>query len=382
MSRPKIRVLHVIKGLDRGGAERLLLSTIRNHGPEFEFEVVYFMQGKAMLDDELAAAGARITCLPVTGLMGWFLVIFRLVRFIRRCKNFDLIHAHLPVPGVVARFAGLLTGLPVVYTEHNLVNRYKQISRWLSRWTYRMHDQTIAVSQAVAESIQSTYRPSRPLHLIPNGVDTDEFNPDLFDRRLLRRQIGIPDQALVIGVVAVMTAQKRLDRWLSVAGHLAGKFSAVQFLVVGDGPLRTDLEKEADRLLQAGRMRFTGVVSRPADFLACMDIFMLTSDFEGLPVALLEAMSMGCVPVCSRVGGIPAILTHGENGFLVDASVPEEIAETVGKFHANTVERNRLGAAARQTILKDYSIRRMVSQLEELYFDVVKGNQVKRQLYV
>ena len=378
MTRTKFRVLHVIKGLNRGGAERLLLSTIRNHDPHFEFEVVYFMRKKSMLVQELTDAGARVACLPVTRLLGWFLVIFRLIRFIRQRKGFDIIHAHLPVPGMVARFAGLFTGVPVVYSEHNLVDRYNAVSQYCSRMTYGLQEKTIAVSTAVAESIMQNYRPGRPVKVIENGVDTEEFNPSRYDRQVLRRQFGIPDRAIVVGVVAVMTVQKRLDRWLDVASHLAGQFPSAFFFIVGDGPLRAELEQRSEALISSGRIRFSGIVTRPAECMACMDVFMLTSDFEGLPVALLEAMSMGCVPVCTPVGGIPSVIVNWQNGFLLKQSFAEEAESVFRKVISDSEERKRIGTGARQTVLTGYSVSRMVAQLEHVYREVSDFNSVNR----
>ena len=336
------------------------------------------MRKKSMLGEELIAAGARVACLPVTRLLGWLVVIFRLTRFIRQRKGFDIIHAHLPVPGIVARFAGILTGIPVVYTEHNLVDRYNVLSRWCSRLTYSFHNRSIAVSTAVAESILQNYRPGRPVQVIENGVDTEEFNPSGYDRQALRRQFGIPDQAIVVGVVAVMTAQKRLDLWLEIALSLAWKFPSVSFLLVGDGPLRSELEQKAAELITSGRISFSGVVARPAESMACMDVFMLTSDFEGLPVALLEAMSMGCIPVCTPVGGIPSVIVDGQNGFLLKDAFADETETVLRNIVSDSEERKRIGTAARQTVLNGYSVRRMVDQLERVYRDVSEVNSVTR----
>lgn len=372
MTRAKIRVLHIIKGLDRGGAERLLLSTIRHHSPDFEFEVVYFLPRKSMLHKELTDAGARVTCLSVATWWGWLWITISLIRFIRR-NGFDLIHAHLPIPGVIARLAGRVTAVPVVYTEHNLVNRYKILSRWCSKVTYGLQVQTLAVSQAVADSIHSTYVSDKPVCVISNGVDTDEFDPDRHNRQALRRKFGVPDQALVIGVVAVMTAQKRLDRWLECAVQISKQLDTAYFLVVGDGPLRADLEKQAANLLEAGKITFSGVVSVPAEWLVCMDIFLLTSDFEGLPVALLEAMSMGCVPICTAVGGIPAIIRHGENGFLIHSENTEEAKAIISQLDSNSESRKSVGGAARQTVRMAYSISRMISELEVIYRRIVRS---------
>lgn len=374
MVNPELRILHVIKGLDRGGAERLLLSTIRNHSVGCRFDVVYFMPDKSMLCDELTAAGAEVVCLPVRRMWEWPLAVIRLKRYLAVTERYDVIHAHLPIPGVVARIAGWLAGIPVVYTEHNLVDRYNRISRWCSKLTYGMQARTIAVSKAVADSISQEYQPSKPIQVIYNGVDTSEFDPNAHDRKTLVQKLELPHKGLMVGVIAVMTLQKRLDRWLDLAGQLCRIDSNLQFVLVGDGPLRHELEAQAAGRIPSGRLRFAGVVSQPSEWLACMDVFLLTSDYEGLPVALLEAMSMGCVPVASAVGGIPDVVRNGENGFLIDPSNMESVTAIIRNLAADPLLRRRLGDAARAEVLRSYSVNRMVEQLEELYTGVLSNN--------
>ncbi|MFM7329605.1 MAG: glycosyltransferase, partial [Bacteroidota bacterium] len=307
----KYRVLHVIKGLGRGGAERLLLSTIRNHDPRVQFTVVYFLPWKNQLADPLRSLGVEVYCLAARHVPGMLLQLPALIRLIRR-ERIQLIHGHLPWSGILARIAGIFTGTPVVYTEHNLVSKYKPLTRW-NRLTFSWQAAVIAVSQKTADDLHQRYAPKTRIEVIPNGVEVRPLSTTT-DRHERRKRLGIGERSIVIGTVAVFTRQKRLDRFIAICRELSS-VEHVEYIIVGDGLLRPALESQAGDLVSNGLLTFTGLSDTPEQWLDCMDIFLSTSDYEGLPVALLEAMACGCVPVVTAVGGVPSVVKTGENGY-------------------------------------------------------------------
>ena len=200
----KVRVLHIIKSLGRGGAETLLVETLRHHDREqFEFHFIYFLPWKDQLVNELHAAGAAsVSCLKATSNMGMLLKVPSLVRYLRE-KKIDIVHAHLPWAGIVARMACSIAGVPLLYTEHNIQERYHWTTRWLNKMTFRWQQQVVAVSADVAKSIHKNIPTRVPVSVVLNGIDTSRFQRSHSHRIEKRQQLGIPENALVVGTIAV-----------------------------------------------------------------------------------------------------------------------------------------------------------------------------------
>ena len=357
-----MKVLHVIKGIGRGGAERLLVSNIRRHAAKFSFEVVYFLPHKDHLRADLERLGCRVTVLPATGFLGMLLRLPQLIRLLRD-HRIDLMHAHLPMSGILAALASRLTGIPVVYSEHNLFSRYHPLTRWLSAITCRQRAMTIAVSQAVAGQLPKGI----PSCVIENGVDVDEFDPKRYDGGQIRQQLGLPSRKTIVGCVAIFTRQKRLERWLEICRRAHRSDPDLYFVLIGDGPLRPELEAAGKDLFDAGVLRFPGRVENPEQWLACMDVFLMSSDYEGLPVALLEAMSLELPVVVTRVGGNASVIVQDQNGFFYEPERLEEAVERVMSLVRDPGLRHRIGQHARQTICDGFSVSKSAARIEEVY---------------
>lgn len=366
------KVLHVIKGLGRGGAERLLVSTIRQHNKSYHFDVVYFLPWKNQLVPDLTTLGCTVHCFSARNIFQILLKLPALCNWIR-AHRYDIIHAHLPWTGIMARMAGKVTGVPVVYTEHNMFSRYKNATRIFNKLTFEWQANVIAVSEEVEKAIRKEVNPTVPVRTIMNGVDTHEFDRSKYQVDQLKAQYNLPEASCIIGTVAVFRPQKRLDRWIRIAEQVSKKNPSVYFVLVGDGLLRAELEQQAGKLVDDKKLIFAGLSAEPERWMACMDIYLMSSDFEGLPVALLEAMSMGCVPVVTRAGGIPAVIDHEKNGFLYDADDVKKAVSAIEELITHPEKRNQMSRAARSSIENNYGIGKMVKALEEVYEGIIEN---------
>jgi glycosyltransferase involved in cell wall biosynthesis len=218
----KIKVLHIIKSLGRGGAETLLPTTLYKHDKEsFEFHYIYFLPWKDQLAKSIELGGGIVNCFQANNNVVLITKFWKVRSYVRK-NRISLIHAHLPWAGLVAKIAGRLTGVPVLYTEHNKQERYHFLTRFLNLRTMNMLTTLITVSNDVAESARKYKKNLRiPIRSILNGVDTDFFNVQLVDRYAIRRELKIPENAVVIGTVAVFRFQKRLDLWMDVASKIS-----------------------------------------------------------------------------------------------------------------------------------------------------------------
>ena len=368
------RIFHLIKGLGRGGAEMLLVETLRvSDRSRFEYGYGYFLPWKDALVPELSALGTHATCFDCKNAFSILRSARKVAEHVMRWEA-DLIHCHLPISGVVGRIAGKLARVPVIYTEHNKQERYHAWTRQANLLTWRLQSMAIAVSQEVASSIQLHTSNGTPVRVILNGVDTKRFDIESVEETSgLRNELSIPGKAPVIGTVAVFREQKRLHDWLVAARELRDRHDGLHFVIVGDGPLRNDLLEHTKALGLDGFVHFPGLKRDIRPYVALMDVFMISSSFEGLPIALLEAMAMGKCVVATRVGGIPEVIRSGENGILVDPLIPSQLASATSTLLWKREEIDRLGDEARRTVEKSFSIERMTKELERTYLEVLSN---------
>ncbi|RPI57365.1 MAG: glycosyltransferase [Acidobacteria bacterium] len=383
--RPKVLVL--IKGLGLGGAERLLVDSLPFlDRTQFDYHVGYLLPWKRFLVDELERAGIPVHCLggascpngaappPTRSWKALTLLpqaLRRLVALQRR-ERFDVIQADLPVAGILARLAGRWSAVPIVYTEHNVQERYHSITRWANAATYGWNRRVLAVSGEVAASIErSGLRERTRVVTLPNGVPVEQIRAEAALTHGLRAELNIPEHHLVVGTVAVFRSQKRLDDWLQVASRVAARRADVTFLMVGGGPLESDVRRQIDGLGLAHCVRTPGFRPDGRRLMGLMDVYLMTSEFEGLPIALLEAMTLGKPVVSTDVGGIPEVLQRGLTGLLTPVGAVAQLADSVIQLLNDEALRTRMGRMGAARVESEYHVRRRVEAIEHLYHQVI-----------
>jgi glycosyltransferase involved in cell wall biosynthesis len=369
----KLHVFHLIKGLGRGGAEVMLMESLRvADRRSFEFACGYFLPWKNALAADLSTEGTEPRCFGAANALQ---MLARTPAVARALRDFgaDIVHCHLPLAGVVGRIAGKIAGIPIIYTEHNVMERYHPATRRINLLTWKMQKEVVAVSEGVAASVRLHAGDSVPVTVVPNGVSLEAFRRDPEAGRSARSRLGIPETAPVVGSVAVFRAQKRLDEWLKAAVLFRERFRNARFLLVGDGPLRGELEGEAKRLGIEEAVHFAGLQQDVRPWLSAMDAYMMSSSFEGLPVALLEAMAMEIPAVATAVGGVPEAVTDGVTGYLVEPGHPEELASRLEMLFSDKGLRGLMGSAGRQKVSKGFSVKGMERAIEEIYCRAAEG---------
>ena len=389
----------------------------------FEFHCLYFYHQEQNIIDELEAAGIQTHLIPA-GNLELFFQIKKVKHFVLQ-HGFDIIHAHLPWAGILSRFVGKELSIPIVYTEHNTWERYNKISYLGNRMTFKHQDVAIAVSNEVALSMRlnSIWDPYRrggrlKVRVVQNGVNTEVFKSErgrlenerleiegvenrrlengrleierleiegVENRRLesggdlgipsLRDQLGIPEGALVIGKVAVFRSQKRLWLWIEIALKILEKCPETHFLLVGDGEWRERILSQINKSGKSAHFHWVGVQKNVVPYLSLMDIYLSTSEFEGLPIAMLEAMSCEVPVVATRAGGIGEVIQHGKQGYLTEIEEWEELEKYCLELLLNPQLRADMALAARKRVIEKFSMKRMVSELEKIYLEV-KGMEI------
>lgn len=365
MSEP-IHVHHLVKSLGRGGAERLLVEMLPHASPRFVHSFSYFLPWKDAFVEELRAQGAAVHCHGARSSLDCLLRTPLVAAHLRR-QRVNLLHCHLPVASIVGRLAGRTLGLPVVSSEHNLLERYHPMTRRLSLATWSLQSQVIAVSGEVARSIEKAGATRVPVTVVRNGVSAARFAPTMQRRASARREFGIAEDAVVVGTVCVFRTQKRLDHWLEAARALASRQENVRFLLVGDGPLRADVEALVERFGLGSKVLRPGLRDDVERCLAAMDVFFSSSEFEGLPVALLEAMAAELPIVSTRVGGVPEVVREDVEGRLLEVGDVPGARAALETLTRDEGLRRRMGRAARTRVDAAFGLRPMVDALESVY---------------
>ncbi|HSL84432.1 MAG TPA: glycosyltransferase, partial [Thermoanaerobaculia bacterium] len=273
----RLRVFHLIKGLGRGGAESLLLGCGGRHGEaSVAYGAGYFLPWKDALVAPLREAGVEVVRFTARTAPGMLAQVPRIASFLRRWRA-GVVHCHLPLAGVAGRLAGRLAGVPVVYTEHNLMERYHPWTRRANLWTWGLQARVVAVSAEVAASIERHGGSIVPVRVVRNGVPVDRLRRDAAAGLEVRRRLGIPEDAPVVGQVAVFRRQKRLDLWLETAREIRRRRPDARFLLVGDGPLRGKVESLARELGLGDAVCFAGLQDDVRPYLSAMDLLLVSS---------------------------------------------------------------------------------------------------------
>lgn len=369
-NKPQVKVAHVIRVFSYGGAEVLLREffTTKEFKEEVISDVFVLDHIKLGLKNDVIPNIRNFYFYYITT-WRFFFEYFKFLHQVAKGK-YDVVHMHLPVAGWMGIVAKLFCRkTKFIYSEHNLVNYYSKYNYYISGWVYGLFDCVIYVSHEVGEVINKVrkgwfYKTKKAVTIL-NGIDTEKF-------RCTHRSELKPAQTLTIGLVARFRPQKRVDRWAEVADAIHKINPGIKFLMVGDGPSDELLRQTISNLNMNGVIELPGMLSDTFTAYKKIDIFLLTSDFEGLPLALLEAMSCGCVPVVSNVGGIKQ-LDFGGVGHKFDEFNPAAIAEVINAYTKDPAAYFEQSEKARAFVIKNYSLTKQVNEIIDLYREMMNS---------
>lgn len=361
------KILYIIKSLGRGGAETLLLETVKYHDhSKYEFHCIYFLPWKNQLVEDLEANGVKVINIPAHNNLDILRSTGKVRDYINE-NGIDLIHCHLPWAGFLGRILYLTAKLPVVYTEHNVQERYHWLTRFINRMTFRMQSHVIAVSEDVRNSITKRIGSKPWIQTLINGIDSDRFVRDVEAGFALKKSLGIPQEAIVMGSIGVFRTQKCLDKWLMLFAEWKKVHKTGYGLLIGDGPLMEMLKDKRRELNLEESVIMPGIQKNVVEWYSAIDLFVMTSAFEGMPLALLEAMSCGCVPITTDAGGIKEIVRQGIDGAICPVDEWETLSTPIQILSQDHHKRKNFSLAARARIVHSFDIRRLVVGLEKSY---------------
>jgi glycosyltransferase involved in cell wall biosynthesis len=381
-----LKVLHLIETLGSGGAERLLYTNLKNlDARHFQSCVVTLFAEGTHFREAIRELGVETIALECRSRRDVVRGIVRLGDQIRIRKP-DLIHTHLLSANLVGRVAGRFHGIPVISTIHNpdyephafftgaRATRAKQLfARELDRWTARWCcSHLIAVSKYVQASVARHLR-FEPITVIYNPVDLDALEGPHRGREQLLQEIGLPPDAKILLNVGRVSPQKGLIDGIRALPAVLRAFPDAHLLTVGatgdSGWVKTVLDA-AIELGVREHVHLLGSRRDIGDLLRACDLFVFPSMFEGMGIALIEAMAMGCACIATATGPIPEIISDGVDGFLVPPQDTSRLASAICESLAHPERAREVGRAAAESARRRFQAAPAAEQLAVIYRSV------------
>jgi glycosyltransferase involved in cell wall biosynthesis len=367
----RIRLLALIEATSITGPAKNLLQfaeLVRESGwdPGIDVELACFDRGGANTFLEAARArGFPVHAIPEKGALdfGVRVLLRKLIDEVRP----DVLQTHAVKGHFLARLAGLPARAPWIAFHHGYtwtsprVHLYNQ----LDRWSLRATRQVITVSQPFRAELMAKGVPGARIEVLHNAIDPDWGRLDPARAAALRAELGIPESRRVLLIVGRLSREKDHLTLVRTVARLIPHDP--HLLIVGDGPERTSIEREAAALDLTGRVTFTGLVKSAEPYYGLADIAVLSSRTEGSPNALLEAMAARVPVVATRVGGIPEIVTDGESALLVPPSEVEPLAAALDRLLADRDLASHLADRAAAVVRERHSPRQRARRLWEIY---------------
>ncbi len=386
----QIRVLHVITRLVLGGAQENTLLTVA-HLDRLRYKVTLasgFSTGpEGSLEDQIPGhiAFERIPELirdphPVKDM-----IALRMLHTLMRHERYHIVHTHTTKAGLLGRIAARLAGVPlVVHTPHGhafhgyLNSAGSRALQLVEGWLARRTDRIICLTGAERQDhLRFCSGPPEKFEVIHSGVDVERFREArLVSSQRMRRVFGLPEHGPLVGCVARLVPVKGVRYLLEAIPAVRAAIPHATVVLVGDGPLRGELERRAAALRLDGAVAFLGLRRDVADIIALCDVAVLPSLNEGMGRAAVEAFAAGRPVVGSRISGIQDVIVDGQTGFLVPPANSEALAHALIRCLTDPALTDAMGRRA-QAEAERYGITQMITRIDRLYAELIAARPLQ-----
>ncbi len=382
----KINLLYIITKLEFGGAQKQLLLLAR-HLDALRYNL-FLLTAKVglLMDEAIGIKGLQLKTLkslersinPIKDLLAGFEIYF----FIKR-NNIDIVHTHSSKAGILGRWAAKFAGAKVIiHTVHGWnFNDYqnailRKVFIILERLTAKITDRLIVVSHADKQKgIRNRIGEPKKYILIRYGISPDEFISNIEERQKARKGLGLLDGELLVGMISCFKPQKAPQDFIKLAALVNKIYPQIKFILVGDGILKKKIEKTIEKFNLNGNIILTGWRRDIPELLSAIDIFVLTSLWEGLPIAVLEAMASGKPVIATDTGGVSEIIKPGINGYLVERGDIKAIRDKIIALSKDQDLKIKMGGNAREILNSDFRSENTILKTQNLYEDLIKDKE-------
>jgi glycosyltransferase involved in cell wall biosynthesis len=364
----KIKVMHIVPAMGPGGAERMVVHIARGLDRSRFDVVVVSIWRRVGSDLERLLENSDVETVYLGKGRGFDCRMYPRLHRVLLGHQPDILHTHLDV--LRYAFASCLRFKHTsswLHTVNNLAEcEVAPSARWIQRLAFAAGMLPVAVSREVATSVRRLYGIER-CQVIWNCIPTDLYASPRLPRPEWRAREGFANDDLLIVCVARLHAQKNHTLLLEAFAHGPARLGKAHLVLVGDGPLRRELEERAQQLDVASQVHFLGVRADIPEVLAAMDVFALSSDYEGSPLSVVEAMAAGLPVVSTRAGGVPELIEDGREGLLVQPGDVKSLSAAMVVLAEHAEARQSMGMAGARRARDSFDVSEMVRAYEELY---------------
>jgi L-malate glycosyltransferase len=368
------RVLHLINSFEIGGTERQAVALLKRLSPERYDVKVAALHNRGPFYKEIEDRFPDVPEFPLTSFYNLNAVrqLARL-RAVMIHERVDILHAHDFYAGFIGAAAARLAGVRVVACQRHLKLSDRPVHEWGTRLIHRLAHRILVNSEAIRGHILTRDGAhASKIVVVKNGISPLANSSEARSLRdNLCRELELASDSKLIGMVARLQPVKGHRFFLEAAARVIGKEPKAQFVLIGDGPLKGDIEDQAARLGIKERVHMLGDRTDAARLVAAFDLLVLASLHEGLPNAVMEAMAAGVPVVATAVGGTKELIADGETGYLVPQADAAALGVRIAFALANEIDRMRVAAAGRRFINAEFGVGRMVESVEKLYDELM-----------
>lgn len=376
MSTPnRARVVYMAHAFMVGGAEEMVLNLVRRLPPRFEASVCCLVQ-PGPIGEEIRHAGVDFRVLGVNPGIRRPFDVARIARYLRDTRP-TIVHTFLLTASLYGRAAAILAGVPVVIgTEVNIYERKRRHHAWVERLLMLGTDRVVVSADSVKQFyIGQVHADPAKIDVIYNAVDWSQLATSM-SRADMRASVGVPPEAPLAGIIARLTTQKAHVHLFDAIARTPA-LDNLHLMVVGDGELREQLAQRVAALGLSGRVRFLGARRDLGNLLRAIDMFVMPSLWEGLPLSMVLAMGAGLPVVATRVAGIPEVVQDGVTGLLVPAGDVTALGEALARLLESPGLRQRLGEAARSFVTPRFGVDGYVASIAGLYDSLLQRKRLQ-----
>lgn len=383
------KLVRVITRMNIGGPSRHVTILTRHAGPELDATLLAggSEPREGSLEAEAVAAGVEVVHVPhlrrPVAPLDDVLALVWLYRYLRRERP-AIVATHLAKAGTLGRLAAAMAGVPVrVHTFHgHVLDGYfgrlsTAVFTWIERLLGRLTTQFVAISPEIAADLDRLDIGRGKTTIVRLGLELEHLGGH--PRGALRKDLGVHDDAALVGIVGRLVPIKAHDLFLDAASQVLTRMPEAHFAIVGDGELWDALHDAVATRGLAQRVHFAGWRGDLAAVYADLDVVVCCSRNEGTPVSLIEASAAGRPVIGTEVGGIPDIITPGVNGLLVRSGDSGALAAAIEDLLADPQKGAAMGAAGRNIALERHGADRMVKELKDLYRNLLERRSLKAE---
>ena len=354
----RVHVLEVVGNAIVGGMESCVMRLVERL-PQERFAVTALCPFESRFTAGLRRRGADVVIAPMSDDPTWSSI--QMTCSLIRAGAIDVLHAHLPNAHVLAGLAGKLTAKPVLATIHGRQPSTTDLEVQRCTGTHL----SVVSRHSYFHALGLGVSPAQ-LSCIPNGVDTQTFLPGRHGAAGIRRQLGMADDAPLIGFVGRLSVEKGPEVFVRAALLLRSSLPSARLVLIGDGPMRGELEALIAALGLGQEVHLLGLREDMPAIYHDLDALVSCSHSEAMPLVVMEAMASGLPVVATRVGGVPEVVEQGETGWLIGPGEFQGVAWALGHIFLRPGEAARLGANARQRVVDRFSLLESTVQTERL----------------